>query len=289
MHVSGFVVALLLAVGTDPAGVERARALEKQAHSAQRDGRYAAAEKPLLEAIAIWTRLKGPGDVEVLNDEMNLAVSYRRRGDAQLAVPILERVSVSLEKSKDPDAPELHRSALNNLATAYREQNRPAEARSTLERCLAMLEDAPMTAERARVLDNLATGLTDARDPVAAEKYARRSLAVWRALRGEADLDVAIALSNLGAAVMRQGRLEQARPLLEASLRLKEKLLGIEHVEVASVLNLVGELELHSGNPEMARRVWERSLAIARKSLKPGHRIEQDAIGGLKVLEKKPR
>jgi hypothetical protein len=49
----------------------RARALESEASKCQREGRYADAEQPLLAAIEIWSRLFGPDDVEVLNDQMN--------------------------------------------------------------------------------------------------------------------------------------------------------------------------------------------------------------------------
>ena len=75
--------------------IAKARDIERQASIAQREGRFADAERLLGEAIAIWTRLRGPDDVEVLNDQMNLAVAYRRWGEAARAVPLLERVAAS--------------------------------------------------------------------------------------------------------------------------------------------------------------------------------------------------
>ena len=113
------------------AGVDRARALERQASELQRAGRYLEAEKPLLDAIALWTQYRGANDIEVLNDTMNLAVAYRRHGDAERAVPLLERVSKGLATCSDPDAPELRRKALNNLAAAYRYSNRSKAASRT--------------------------------------------------------------------------------------------------------------------------------------------------------------
>ena len=63
----------------------RARELEARASELQRSGKYKDAEEPLKAALSIWTKHYGPNHIEVLNDEMNLAVSYRRRGDAALS------------------------------------------------------------------------------------------------------------------------------------------------------------------------------------------------------------
>ena len=118
------------------AEVERARQLEQQASELQRAGRYMDAERPLLDAIALWTSYHGPDDIEVLNDTMNLAVAYRRHGATERAVPLLERASKGFATCADPDAPALRRKALNNLAAAYRFANKSQEARSTWEALL---------------------------------------------------------------------------------------------------------------------------------------------------------
>ena len=100
--------------------IAQARELERQASQAQREGRYADADAPLEAAIEMWTRLRGPDDVEVLNCQMNLAVAYRRRAEAARAIPLLERVVALLPHSQDPDVPALLITARNNLATAHR-------------------------------------------------------------------------------------------------------------------------------------------------------------------------
>jgi tetratricopeptide (TPR) repeat protein len=156
-----------------PAETERARSFERQASELQRSGRYLDAEKPLLAAIALWTKYRGADDIEVLNDTMNLAVAYRRHGDAARAVPLLERTSQGLAACKDADAPALRRRAMNNLAVAYQHTGRLAEARRTWESLLGLLGSAP-SEERARVLDNLASLLREVGDLSRAEAYARR-------------------------------------------------------------------------------------------------------------------
>lgn len=126
------LVALVLAA-MPPEEVARARELETQARDFQAAGQYSEAEKPLLQAIELWTRHYGPEHIEVLNDEMNLGVSYRRRGEAERGIPLLEHAAEGLKRSSDPDATELYRRALNNLAIAYNASGRREEARGARE------------------------------------------------------------------------------------------------------------------------------------------------------------
>lgn len=261
----------------------RARELEKEASDLQRAGKYHAAEKPLLEAIGIWKQFPGPGDIEVLNDEMNLAVSYRRRGDGGLAVPILERVAAGLKVSRDVDAPDLYRSALNNLSAAYREVGRAQDALKTLEAVLAAIPDEGPSAERARVLDNLASVLLETEAMEKAEQYARRGVAEWKSLPDVDPVGPAISSSVLGTAFMRQGKLAEARPLLQASATTIEGALG-EHPVLCDMLNLVAEAEARSGHRDVARPILERSLRIAKKTLPENHRLISETSAMLRRL-----
>ncbi|WP_223636665.1 tetratricopeptide repeat protein [Corallococcus sp. EGB] len=281
---------MLLAVGLaamPPGDVARARELETQAHDSQAAGRYVEAEKPLQEAIELWARHYGPEHIEVLNDEINLGVSYRRRGDAARAIPLLEHAADGLQRSSDPDAPQLHRQALNNLAMAYRASGRLEEARATLEKCLAVLEQGDATPERARVLDNLANVLLDGPTPHLDEaaRYSRRAFEEWKSLRGEEDADVATSMTTVGTILMRQGDLPGARPLLVRALALTQMIRGEEHPETGAVFCLLGELEQRSGNRGAAREHYEAALAIARKTFEhDSHPQVQDALNGLASL-----
>src|SRR5262245_54801808 len=102
----------------------RANALKDEAATLQRAGCYVDAERPLLEAIALWTAARGPDDLEVLASEMNLAVSYRRRGEPERAIPILDRVVSMLKDISSPEEDQVYRLAVNNLAAAFRATHR---------------------------------------------------------------------------------------------------------------------------------------------------------------------
>jgi hypothetical protein len=90
---------------------------------------------------------------------MNLAVSHLRRGDAPRALSMLEGVVAALAKHvADREGAYVYRTALNNLAAAFRAVGRDEDARAALEDCLAatQTERDAIQEEQARVLENLA-------------------------------------------------------------------------------------------------------------------------------------
>jgi len=258
--------------------IANARRLEDTARELQRAGKFREAEEPLLGAIAIWKLARGPNDIEVLNDEIALAASFRRRGDTELAIATLERVMSEAVKSfADAEWNHVYRLALNNIGVAYREAELLNKARAALELALTLVDQVAVEApedlalEKARVLDNLASVLTLEGDHEGAERRARESLALWVELRGVDDVDTAVATANVGAAVMRQGRLDEARASLQASQRLLEQLLGASHPRLADGWLMMGELEVRAGDGEAASRAFGRCLDIARASGLPDH------------------
>lgn len=267
-------------------GANKARDLEQRASLAQREGRYADADAPLLEAIAIWKRIGGPEHVDVLNDEMNLAVAWRRRGDFARSVPVLERVVVRLAASADPDARGLVLQAKNNLATAYRSAGRRDRAREMWEECLrahdASLGARP-DAERARVLDNLSQVVAELGDAPAAERLARRGLAEWTALRGDDDVDTAKSKGSVAAALLMQHRLDEAEPLLMAALRTMEA--KSHGLDVASLLTLVGKLRFERGDRTAARAAFARALEITKGFYSDDHVQVRELRRSLAVID----
>ncbi len=278
----------------------RALALKDEAFELQRAGRYLDAEKPLLQAIALWKLARGPQDLEVLAAEMNLAVSYRRRGEPERALPILERVVSELEVLPfEPEAAQVHRLACNNLAACYRHTGQLDKALGLLEMLWNMLDIPEMESvpddheaklawreERARILDNTADVLTQMNDLARAEVAATRANAEWVALRGQDDVDVAISLTHVGTIAMKNGHLDAARGHLRRSLELLERLLGPEHPHVAAALNVLGVSALLAGRLEEARAHAQRSLAISRRTLSDDHHLVIEALDLLEQVER---
>eukprot|EP00752_Nemacystus_decipiens_P017370 g15565.t2 len=68
-----------------------------------------------------------------------------------------------------------------------------------------------------------------------------------------------------------QGNYDDAKPLYERSLAIREKVLGPDHPDVASSLNNLAGLLFSLGNYDDAKPLYERSLAIHEKVLGPDH------------------
>jgi tetratricopeptide (TPR) repeat protein len=250
---------------------ELARSLEAEASKAQKEGRFADAEPPLRRAIAIWTRLGR--ELDGLNAEMNLAVSYRRRGEASRAVMMLERIVTLL--GNDP----LVLNARNNLAAAYRATDQLARARLAWEENLRVLG---LGEERARVLDNLSALMRDLKDYRAAEDLARQGLAEWLSLRGANDPDTATSKATLGAALLDRDRLDEATKLLFEALETFEAH-GPE-LGVAATMTLIGALGAKRGDKAAARTAYERALTLSRKYLRDDHPDVRAIVESLAAL-----
>ncbi|HYV45151.1 MAG TPA: tetratricopeptide repeat protein [Myxococcaceae bacterium] len=280
-------VVLALALSQTPEQVAGVRKLEKEGNELLRAGHYADAEKSFQAAVDLWTKYRGPDDVEVLDDSMTLAVVRRRRGDFEGAVVLLQKVFEGLSRCKDPDAPQLRRRATNDLAASYKYAGQPKKAQVAWEGLLKILP-ADAAEERAVVLDNLAILLLDdLKDLAGAEKYAKQGYAAWRALRGEGDdPDVAISETTLGTIALRKGDRKEARRLLADAVRVLEASGGADSPNVAAALNLLSDVEEVEGHRDAARADLERSLAISRKlNLDSKHYLVVDAKQRLQRLD----
>ncbi|CAN0413880.1 unnamed protein product, partial [Laminaria digitata] len=68
-----------------------------------------------------------------------------------------------------------------------------------------------------------------------------------------------------------QGKYEEAGPLCERSLAIREKALGPDHPDVANSLNTLAELLRKQGKYAEAEPLYARCQAIREKALGPEH------------------
>jgi eukaryotic-like serine/threonine-protein kinase len=64
------------------------------------------------------------------------------------------------------------------------------------------------------------------------------ALAIYRAARGDEDLDVAQTHNNIGLVLSKQRKLDDALLHFEEALRIRRKTLGQDHPKVASTLQV---------------------------------------------------
>jgi len=78
-------------------------------------------------------------------------------------------------------------------------------------------------------------------------------------------------MNNLGLLLLEMELLDEARPRIEESLRLREAALGPEHEEVATSLFNLARLQLAENDPGAASGSLSRCLAIREKTLGSEH------------------
>lgn len=244
--------------------------------------------KTLLEQAAREYRSAGPDfEYEALASENDLATSYRRHGEAALAVSLLQRVATALPKAKalPEDRLVLQRVALNNLGAALLDSGQYAEAHRTWDTLFALTKRLPIDEETARALDNQANLYLIEEKLPQAEKYFRQGNAAWLELRGKDSLDYAISRTGLGTVLSRSKRLREARVMITEALAVTERVLGATHPNVGGVLNLLADVEIDSGQYDAAEKLLKRSLAISEPKLAPNHSQIVTARNSLAFIE----
>ena len=103
-------------------------------------------------------------------------------------------------------------------------------------------------------------------------------------------LAAAAAAERLNVQVMRlygEGKIDEALPLAERELVLREKGLGAEHPAVGLSLNNLGRLYYDKGDYARSEQMYRRSLAVREKALGPEHPDVAIPLGVLASLHVK--
>jgi non-specific serine/threonine protein kinase/serine/threonine-protein kinase len=86
-------------------------------------------------------------------------------------------------------------------------------------------------------------------------------------------------LGTVGNAYRNLGRFDEARPLLEEALQLREEHVGTTHSEVAESYVSLGWLEYSAGNFGEARALFERAVTVFGQALGPDHWAVASSLG----------
>jgi len=85
------------------------------------------------------------------------------------------------------------------------------------------------------------------------------------------DLEEAKRLNERAMELLEAGQYDEAVPLAERALAIREKALGSEHPDVAASLNNLASLYDAKGDYARAEPLYQRSLAIFEKALGTEH------------------
>lgn len=122
------------------------------------------------------------------------------------------------------------------------------------------LSDQPMV--QARILDAVGRVYRSMGRPADARTVIERALAIRRAELGADDAEVARTLVLLADVIRRQGRYAEAEARSREALAIQERTLGPTHPDVAATLIQLSSLAIYRGDHEGAEQLSRRALLI---------------------------
>jgi serine/threonine-protein kinase len=206
-----------------------ARALEGKLHSdywdlLRQEGRWAESEAEIERALATSRELYGENHPETAKPLLNSAIAAMGREDYATCESRARAALAILEAALPADSPDIA-TALNVLGVAILEQQRIDEARTVLERGLAIREKASGDAHRETVmyLNNLGRLEWIANDLPAALAYQTRGHAAAIAALGETHPLVANTHTSLGSTLWDMQDYAGSAKHLDAALVILER------------------------------------------------------------------
>jgi serine/threonine-protein kinase len=205
-----------------------------------------------LNLLAALLFRQGRLDESIINMERALALSRARLGAGHPGTATLT----------------------HNLGMALHRRGRYQESETVLREAWSALEqglgpDHPSIGVTMKALANVleATGRWEE-----ADSLYREAVAFTRRTAGPGNTrDLGIALHDHGGALVRQGQVERAAPLLEESLSLERQMAGAGSPGVGIIQMTIGDLRQRQGDAAAAERTYREALAILGKAFPPSH------------------
>ena len=191
---------------------------------------------------------------------------------AERAIVTGAPVTADLERMLGADHPDTL-AALSNLALAYQDAGRAAEAVPLHERALAGQERVLGAAHRDTLASrcNLALACQDAGRAAEAVPLFEQVLAGRLWVLGTDHPDTLAALSNLAVAYQEVGRAAEAIPLFEQNLHDRERVLGPGHPDTLASRSNLGLAYREAGRAAEAVPLFEQALAGRERVLGTDH------------------
>lgn len=240
-----------------PAEAQVARAyfglggVEGREGNIQESVRWTTRAGEVSERIGDWPTVRG-----IWN---NLAIAYRNLGQLDIALNYA-RDAVALAgklPNKDREA-----AAYNSLGQVHAARREMSPALAAYSRALELRIDDGADGTRGLVgtLTNIGNFYNELGDLVRAEQYYGRAVAMAERLGETGARTRALPLLNLANALVAQGRLQEARPLLVRVQAIAEAARSAPLY--ASVLHNQASLERDDGHLELAVTLHERALEV---------------------------
>jgi CHAT domain-containing protein len=202
---------------------------------------------------------------------------------ARDAIPAAQKTLESARQSTGPDSIETAR-ALADLAGLHFTAGDYAEALPLFTSALEIRKKKLGAEHRdtAASLNDLAEFHAQIADYEKAEQLHLEALRIREKLNPD-DLDTAASRTNLGKLYLRWGRTDEAGPLLEKALAVRERDSGPQHIDTAYTLKSLAEFKFRTGGADLAKPFATRALEIFTTKLGANDPNAEDMrnIGGV--------
>src|SRR5262249_45211667 len=129
-------------------------------------------------------------------------------------------------------------------------------------------EAVPLVAETA---GRYRLDVTDKEKHAAAGQYEIRAVEVRVATDNDRNVHQARKLSSEGLRLIDENKYDEARPLIERAMEIREKILGPDHLDIADALHNLAIIWKYKGEYGKAEPLYGRAMEIWEKTLGPDH------------------
>lgn len=226
-------------------------------------------ERLLPHALTCATVLPDHAGDQALVEVLLKAADYLREiGQYTQAEPLYQRALTIGERILG-DEHLLVATALNNLATIYKQQERYAEAEQLYQRAIRIR--GSNYRDFTSSLSNLAEIHKQQKKYEQAEELFQQALDIREQEFGPDDIETALATYHLAKFCYDQGKYKKAERLYRQALGICEQALGPEHLTVARPLRGLADLYAAQEKYAEAELYYRRTLAIRAQHLGQKH------------------
>lgn len=241
-----------------PAVKSRLAALYK---SEQRYDEALALYKQLLESES---QQKGENSAEVATVHANLGLLYQSMNNLKEA-ELEEQTAIRIFQEKLGADCLPAAQCMSDLATQWMMQRQPDKAIPLLESALAIFNKKdPDSLTSATCSDQLGTAYSSLGKYSEGEALSRKALKIYQQKLGADNLEVAVALSNLGNRLAKQGKNQEALDCFNKSLAIQQKKLPDSPDQLAN-LHGIEEIYVSQADYKKVDPLLRRDLSLRQK------------------------
>jgi serine/threonine-protein kinase len=226
-------------------------------------GLYDQAELQLERAYALRSKTLGDGNRDVAATLYNLAIAIRQQGQYKKAEPFY-RKSLAIRERNLGEHNTAVAESLSQLGECLYLENRDADAEPVLRKAVAL--DRELDSDSAS-RQYLALLLKREGNYPEALRLLRELVEYDRQHIGTDNPEFALALHNLGGALIDAGDFAEAETTERQVIELQRKVLGNHHPDLAYPLNNLGNLLLTKGDWQAAEPLFRESMEIRRSTV----------------------